>query len=41
MSGMVVQVIEEESTSGFLGKVAECKVRERQGGGGNSCGSIS
>ena len=28
MSGMVVQVIEEESTSGFLGKVAECKVRE-------------
>jgi len=28
MSGMVVQLIEEESTSGLLGKVAECKVPE-------------
>ena len=28
MSGMVVQLIGEESTSGFLGKVVECKVRE-------------
>ena len=39
MSGMVVQLVEEESTSGLLGKVAECKVPELQGGGG--CGSIS